>query len=544
MSLKQQIQTWSDALDAYEAQDFEGCIELFDTIADESKILFNMGLVHATIGSHEQAVEHFGTAVAMDRYLAVAYFQSGVSNFLLGRYPEARRDFDDTYIYLRENTTIDYEQLGLKFRLYSCEVLFNRGLSSIYMGQMDEGLADLRVAATEKQTEEHGVIDEALGDRGEGYTVFSIPVGVLYRPSANKLKNLKTKNYLGAATVIAATDSNDAFTGFTGSTLARNATLLRSAAVFGADGKGAGSDAQDRNPGLARSKTTAPRLERPIRDDITPTPLRRNNTAAPAAPTRGPALGLGLNRSNTLPDKPGGGGRGEREQPFRNGAGLPTPPGSDELAVLRTAEFPPSQRDTTYSGALDAYYDETPPPPIPTLPLMNMNQGPEGQPRERVEKWARQQNYGGLPTGQSLSRNPSASDNGAKKPLMRSNTMGGGRLIVEQDDFGPTTGISREDAYEGTVVAEREMSKVRIKLRYRGDTRGMSISPDMGLEDFIERVRRKFESESDLPMQYKDVDGTLVSLIDSDDWESAIDEARENARGKSEGKLEIFIAEN
>lgn len=51
--------------------------------------------------------------------------------------------------------------------------------------------------------------------------------------------------------------------------------------------------------------------------------------------------------------------------------------------------------------------------------------------------------------------------------------MGGGRLIVEQDDFGPTTGISREDAYEGTVVAEREMSKVRIKLRYRGDTRGM-----------------------------------------------------------------------
>lgn len=57
-----------------------------------------MGLVHATIGSHEQAVEHFGTAVAMDRYLAVAYFQSGVSNFLLGRYPEARRDFDDTYI--------------------------------------------------------------------------------------------------------------------------------------------------------------------------------------------------------------------------------------------------------------------------------------------------------------------------------------------------------------------------------------------------------------------------------------------------------------
>jgi hypothetical protein len=40
--------------------------------------------------------------------------------------------------FLRGNMTIDYEQLGLKFRLYSCEVLFNRGLSLIYMGREEE----------------------------------------------------------------------------------------------------------------------------------------------------------------------------------------------------------------------------------------------------------------------------------------------------------------------------------------------------------------------------------------------------------------------
>lgn len=66
-------------------------------IADESKILFNIGLVQATIGSHELAVESFEAAIGLDQYLAVAYFQSGVSNFLLGRYEEARRDFDDAY---------------------------------------------------------------------------------------------------------------------------------------------------------------------------------------------------------------------------------------------------------------------------------------------------------------------------------------------------------------------------------------------------------------------------------------------------------------
>jgi hypothetical protein len=54
-------------------------------------------------------------------------------------------------------------------------------------------------ARREKVTEEHTVIDDAIQDRGEGYTVFSIPVGVLYRPSENKLKNSKTKDYMGKA---------------------------------------------------------------------------------------------------------------------------------------------------------------------------------------------------------------------------------------------------------------------------------------------------------------------------------------------------------
>lgn len=68
----------------------------------------------------------------------------------------------------------NYEQLGLKFNLYSAEVLFNRGLCLIYMGRVDEGLAGMEEAQKAKVTEEHGVIDEALQDKGQGYTVFSI----------------------------------------------------------------------------------------------------------------------------------------------------------------------------------------------------------------------------------------------------------------------------------------------------------------------------------------------------------------------------------
>ena len=48
------------------------------------------------------------------------------------------------------------------------------GLSLVYLGQLQEGMAELEDATRQQVTEEHSVIDEAIRDRGEGYTVFSI----------------------------------------------------------------------------------------------------------------------------------------------------------------------------------------------------------------------------------------------------------------------------------------------------------------------------------------------------------------------------------
>jgi hypothetical protein len=70
----------------------------------------------------------------------------------------------------------NYEQLGLSFQLHSAEILFNCGLAKIYLGQGDAGLADLREAAGQKVLREHGVIDDAIRDRGADYNVFSVPV--------------------------------------------------------------------------------------------------------------------------------------------------------------------------------------------------------------------------------------------------------------------------------------------------------------------------------------------------------------------------------
>lgn len=106
-------------------------------------------------------------AVGLDQYLAVAYFQEGVSNFLLGDFEEALANFNDTLLYLRGNTSIDYEQLGLKFRLFSCEVLFNRGLCYVYLRQMGPGVQDLEFAAREKVTPDHDVINDAVRERAQ-----------------------------------------------------------------------------------------------------------------------------------------------------------------------------------------------------------------------------------------------------------------------------------------------------------------------------------------------------------------------------------------
>ncbi len=112
-------------------------------------------------------VECYQRAVRLDQYLAVAYFQQGVSNFLVGDFEEALANFNDTLLYLRGNSMIDYAQLGLMFKLYSCEVLFNRGLCYIYLQQKEAGMQDFSFAEKEKVVEDHNVINEAIKEEAE-----------------------------------------------------------------------------------------------------------------------------------------------------------------------------------------------------------------------------------------------------------------------------------------------------------------------------------------------------------------------------------------
>jgi len=45
-----------EALAQYDNNEFEESLKTFDGISDTSKILFNCGVIHATLGEHDKAV--------------------------------------------------------------------------------------------------------------------------------------------------------------------------------------------------------------------------------------------------------------------------------------------------------------------------------------------------------------------------------------------------------------------------------------------------------------------------------------------------------
>ncbi|TFK45571.1 hypothetical protein OE88DRAFT_1669075 [Heliocybe sulcata] len=547
MSLKAELETWAAALKAYDEEDFEKALDLFSRIADSSKILTNMGLIYATLGEHEAAVEQFIAATQLDQYLAVAYFQCGVSNFLLARYDLAFKDFEEALLFLRGNQAINYEQIGLKFKLFSAEVLFNKGLSQIYMGRVAEGLQDMEDARREKATAEHNVIDDAIQDRGEGYTVFSIPVGVLYRPSENKLKNAKAKDYMGKAKLIAASDASDAYTEFSGVTRYKQGVTPSGVLI---DNPG---------PGTLERSVTTPNLPPKREDDMQrPTNLGRSKTTIqvdPSARERIAALRPGgdggaasptapLGRSNTMggPKGAGMGGPGparalsvkKPQVSPRSPEEAPAPPAKGPAGGARLTEF--------YDDFVDSYGGEeaAPPPPLP-------NSGPE-----RVAAWARNNanpnlppparapsGRGPPPSAYAASSYGSSASQGLRRKVTRRGTTRSrapSQYTYEEEEEGYVSGDYDDGPFE--------LVKIRVKLHYQDDVRGMALTPETPFDEFMDRVCAKFgKALGGLGMKFKDEDGGKVTLRDDSDYELAIETARESAKGKPEGKLEIWCAD-
>ncbi|KAJ2821044.1 hypothetical protein FBU31_005031, partial [Coemansia sp. 'formosensis'] len=197
-----ELEQWHQAVEMFDEQNYSGALDMF-------------------------RIEAYDQALKLDQYLVVAYFQRGVAKMVLQHNPEAMDDFNSALKFLRDNEFIDYTQIGLDYKVYTCEVLYNRALCHFCMGQEREARADLFDANKRTAEERHSWIRKAADSSGMDCPLYCVPKGVVYRPSASKLKSTKKIDFLGSAKVIASADGKDNFTGFKGA-LVRKETLKSS----------------------------------------------------------------------------------------------------------------------------------------------------------------------------------------------------------------------------------------------------------------------------------------------------------------------------
>ncbi|PHH52044.1 Neutrophil cytosol factor 2 [Ceratocystis fimbriata CBS 114723] len=510
MSLKQEIETWVQAINNYENNEFDEALRTFESISDTSKILFNIGVIHATLGEHQKAVTAYQKAVRLDQYLAVAYFQQGVSNFLLGDFEEALANFNDTLLYLRGNTLIDYAQLGLLFKLYSCEVLFNRGLCYIYLQQVDAGMQDLNYAVKEKVVEDHNVIDDAIREKAEGYTVFSIPVGIIYRPNDAKVRNLKTKDYLGKARLVAASDRANTFTGFAGSEM-KNA--IKSAPK---------DDRPADNISFAATNL--------VKRDLISRPTASGSTSSTNA--------------SILP---------------------PTPPPENDRPVstaramsVRNGPRPMLPKLNIAQNSQNGRYEKTRSPDdrdrrAPSSSISQVSSNPRSAPPQDNEfddvynmynsgtrRSSNAESSGRMPTRRNIPQyiEDDASDYDSGSIDERDFEMVGGGGNSQRRMTASSRGTSRRP----------DIRNIRIKVHFQEESRYVLVPTTADFVDIEDRIRNKFAIRRRFKMLMRednDPKGDMITMGDQDDVDLAIMNAKNEARrAKWEtGKLEVWAEE-
>ncbi|KAJ3774329.1 hypothetical protein FB446DRAFT_640033 [Lentinula raphanica] len=134
------LDTWDAALKAYDSEDFDAALSIFEQMFDDPKALMNLGLIHMYQGNFGLAISKFVDTVRLDRSLAVGYFQRGVCHYKLKAMDKALQDFSDAEFMMRGNDIVDYEELGLHFQLRADKILLNKGLALIEIGRKYEGM--------------------------------------------------------------------------------------------------------------------------------------------------------------------------------------------------------------------------------------------------------------------------------------------------------------------------------------------------------------------------------------------------------------------
>ncbi|XP_029367528.1 NADPH oxidase activator 1 isoform X1 [Echeneis naucrates] len=211
------LQLWDESVQAVDARDWEGALSILGKInTPTSRTLFNTASAHLALGQLDQALKALDLAIAKDERLAVGFFQRAAVMMQIDRLEEALSDCIWAQQYMRGNTVIDYRQLGLRFKLYSWQVLYNAAAVYSRMGDWEQA-QDVLMSASQQRTGGRGGNIEAALDSVTKRVVLDpllVPEGEVFRPRKQDVEQLKQRDFLGKAKVISSMIPNDDFGGF------------------------------------------------------------------------------------------------------------------------------------------------------------------------------------------------------------------------------------------------------------------------------------------------------------------------------------------
>ncbi|NXI71704.1 NCF2 factor, partial [Anseranas semipalmata] len=217
MSLVETIRLWQEGVCAADGKEWRAALDAFTAVqSPPAKICFNIGCIYLVLGKLAEAEEAFTRSISCDKHLAVAYFQRGTVFYKRQNHEMAVKDFKEALAQLRGNQLIDYKILGLRYRLFACEILYNIALVYATMEDWKKAEEHLMLAMNMKSEPQHNKIDRAMEAilKQKLYELVAIPTGKLFRPNEKQVAQLEKKDYLGKAMVVASVVDKDDFSGF------------------------------------------------------------------------------------------------------------------------------------------------------------------------------------------------------------------------------------------------------------------------------------------------------------------------------------------
>ncbi|KFQ51718.1 Neutrophil cytosol factor 2, partial [Nestor notabilis] len=219
MSLVETIRLWQEGVCAADRKEWRAALGAFTAVQNPpAKICFNIGCLPflpplCPIPTYMQA---FTRSIGCDKHLAVAYFQRGTVFYRRQNHEKAIEDFKEALAQLRGNQLIDYKILGLRYRLFACEILYNIALVYATTEDWKKAEEHLTRAMTMKSELQHNKIDRAMEAilKQKICELVAMPAGKLFRPNEKQVAQLEKKDYLGKAMVVASVVDKDDFSGF------------------------------------------------------------------------------------------------------------------------------------------------------------------------------------------------------------------------------------------------------------------------------------------------------------------------------------------